>query len=63
MTRKSYFLSWLLLAVATAALHGQAAKPAAKKEKVMQEQVTLAPAKDTHTYARPDEARVTHVDM
>ncbi len=66
MGRKAYSLYLLLLlAVMSADAVAQARSSSAKKAKVKKEQMAmkLAPVQDTHTYARPDEARVTHVDL
>lgn len=51
---------FLVTVVSASALVNQTA---AKKSKFMKQQLALAMVKDTHTYARPHEAQVTHVDM
>jgi leukotriene-A4 hydrolase len=44
-------------------VQAQASPPPAQKATAMKQPLKLVPAQDPHTYARPEQARVTHVDM
>jgi leukotriene-A4 hydrolase len=55
--------SWSLIALLLTLVVISAAQKRADMPADMKDQITVVPVKDPHTYARPEEARVTHVDL